>query len=95
MAETDYAVPPGSWLEEWLEDTETSYQRASELLGWESAEDVSDFIAGIIAVDDMLAEKLASVTPIPFQAWKRYEALYCADLKRLGMSDQKRHNIIN
>lgn len=84
MVETDYAVPPGSWFEEWMEDTDTSYQRASEMLGWTGSGAVEDFIAGMVAVDEVLAERLASITPIPMGTWQRYEALYRADLERLS-----------
>lgn len=78
----NYAVAPGRYLQEWLDDTGTTQQQAAELLGY-SRKHVSEILHGRAIVNGVTATRLHRVTGIPAQSWLTLEAGYRADLARL------------
>lgn len=82
MSDTNYAVAPGEYLQEWGIDQGVSHQRVAVLMGW-SREQLIDFGDGLMPLTDEIAGRLEFVTDIPAASWLRYEAAYRADLERL------------
>lgn len=85
MAETDYAVAPGEFLQEWIDDGEFTVHKLAQQLHW-SDEKVSRFLEGKLAVDDKIADDLERVTSVPSRVWQKYEALFNSDLDRLNLT---------
>lgn len=83
MTTTDYAVAPGEYLEEWIEDQGLSQQRAAELLG-SSRKHVNEIVNGRAPITSDTAMRLQRVVGIPAQTWLKYEAMYRADLARIA-----------
>ncbi|WP_026926844.1 HigA family addiction module antitoxin [Granulicoccus phenolivorans] len=83
MGTTDYAVAPGEYLEEWIEDQGLSQQRVADLLDG-SRTQVSEIVHGRAPITSETAVRLERVVGIPAGTWLRYEALYRADLARLA-----------
>lgn len=83
MTATDYAVAPGEYLEEWIDDHGLSQQRVAEQLG-SSRKQVNEIVNGRAPITSDTAMRLERVTKIPAKAWLKYEALYRADLTRLA-----------
>lgn len=81
-ATTNYAVAPGEYLEEWIEDQGLSQQQVAERLGV-SRKHVNEIVNGHAAVTQDMALRLERVVGIPAEAWLRYEAAYRADLARI------------
>ena len=79
---TNYAVAPGAYLEEWLEDQGMSQGQAAARLGY-SRKQINEVVNGRAPVTAQTATRLARLTGIPVEAWLRYEALYRADLARI------------
>lgn len=83
MTETNYAVAPGEYLEEWIEDQSLSQQRVAELLG-SSRKQVNEIVNGRAPITIDTAMRLERVVGIPADSWLRYEASYRADLARIA-----------
>lgn len=81
-AQTNYAVAPGAYLEEWAEDQEVFTSALAVLTGLDR-----DLIRGILnahtPITEDIAENLAELTLIPAGTWLRYETQYRADQARL------------
>jgi HTH-type transcriptional regulator/antitoxin HigA len=82
MTATNYAVAPGEYLEEWIEDQGLSQQRVAELMGC-SRKQVNEIVNGRAPVTSDTALRLERVVGIPADSWLRYEATYRADLARI------------
>lgn len=80
---TNYAVAPGEYLEEWIDDQGFSQQQTAELLGV-SRKHVNEIVNGRASVTPETARRLERVSRIPADAWLRYEAAYRADLTRIA-----------
>lgn len=86
MSNTNYAVAPGAYLEEWIEDEGLSQQYVAGLLGC-SRKQVNEIINGRAPITSDTAMRLERVVGIPADSWLRYEAAYRANLARI--SDQE------
>lgn len=82
MTATNYAVAPGEYLEEWIDDHGLSQQRVAELLG-SSCKQVNEIVNGRAPIASDTAMRLERVVGIPAKTWLKYEALYRADLARI------------
>lgn len=82
MSPTNYAVPPGAYLEEWIDESDLSQQQVANMLG-SSRKLVNELIHGRAPVTSDTAMRLERVVGIPAAAWLRYEAAYRADRARL------------
>lgn len=87
MTATNYAVAPGEYLEEWIEENNLSQQRVAERLGC-SRKQVNEIVNGRAPITEDTAMRLERVVGIPADAWLRYEAAYRADRARI--IDQER-----
>lgn len=83
MTATNYAVAPGEYLEEWIDDRGLSQQRVAELLG-SSRKQVNEIVNGRAPITSDTAIRLERVLGIPAKTWLKYEALYRADLARIA-----------
>ena len=79
--QTNYAVAPGEYVTEWLEDNHLSRAELAARMDIPE-EHLADLIAGD-NLTDLLALKLETGTGIRARIWLRYEAAYRADLARL------------
>ncbi|MEU4709875.1 HigA family addiction module antitoxin [Nocardia salmonicida] len=86
MTATNYAVAPGEYLEEWIDDQGLSQQRVADLLGC-SRKQINEIVNGRAPITYETAIRLERVVGIPAASWLRYEAAYRADLARI--SDQE------
>lgn len=83
MTATNYAVAPGEYLEEWIDEQGLSQQRVADLLGC-SRKQVNELVNGRAPVSADTAMRLERVVGIPADSWLRYEAAYRADLTRIA-----------
>jgi HTH-type transcriptional regulator / antitoxin HigA len=83
MTATNYAVAPGEYLEEWIDEQGLSQQRVADLLGC-SRKQVNEIVNGRAPVTNDTAIRLERVVGIPADSWLRYEAAYRADLARIA-----------
>ena len=81
-ADYNYAVAPGDFLQEWLDDTATTQQEAADRLDC-SRKHVNGIVNGRTPVTPDMALRLQRLTGIPVDTWLVYEAGYRADLERL------------
>ena len=81
---TDYAVPTGEYVSEWLEENELSQAELARRMGV-SGKHISKLVAGAPLTPDV-ALKLEFVTGVPARLWLGYEATYRADVVRLGLT---------
>lgn len=79
---TNYAVAPGEFLAEWLDDNAMTQQQAAARLGV-SRKHVNEIVNGHAPVTGETAIRLARLTDIPVDSWLRFEATYRGDLARL------------
>lgn len=83
MTATNYAVAPGEYLQEWIDEQGLSQQRVADLLGC-SRKQVNELVNGHAPVTNDTAIRLERVVGIPADSWLRYEAAYRADLARIA-----------
>lgn len=83
----DYAVAPGEFLAEWLNEENLTQEATARRLGW-SRKRVNEVIGGRAPITSEAAIELERVTGITALAWASYEAAYRADLARLHAESQ-------
>lgn len=86
IAQRNYAVAPGEYVNEWLEESETTAPDLAFKLGV-SESYVHALLAGEIPVSDALADALATLTGIPVKSWRAFEEMYQKDKARLAGVD--------
>lgn len=82
MSTTNYAVPTGNFLDEWLEENQMTRAELARRLG-ASRKHVSQLVSGKVPLSYELAENLELVTGVPARIWNNYELQYQSDLARL------------
>ena len=82
MTDTNYAVAPGEYLEEWIEDEGLTQARVADLMGV-SRKHVNAIVNGRAPITPETALVLERVVGIPANAWLKYEAMYREDLTRI------------
>ena len=88
---TDYAVPPGETLAEWLEEREMSQGQLAQRLD-KSTKHVNQIINGVAPIVPSTALDLEFVTGISARFWLSREAAYREDLERLKRSMEIEHS---
>lgn len=83
----NYAVAPGEYLAEWLDDEHFTQKQLADRLGW-SRKRVNEIVGGRAPISAEAAIQLERVTGIPADSWLRFEAAYRADLARLHDTEQ-------
>lgn len=81
---TNYAVAPGEFLQEWIEEEGNGITQAklAEKLGV-SRKHVNEILKGKVALTPDIALRLERVTGIPSSGWLAYEAQFREDIARL------------
>lgn len=82
MSDTNYAVAPGEYLEEWMDDHGKTREYVADRMVIEPGR-VDRIINGTEQLTSYLRQQLHALTGIPERIWERQEAQYRADLKRL------------
>jgi addiction module HigA family antidote len=85
--QTNYAVAPGEYLAEWLDENQMTQQQAAGRLGV-SRKQVNEIVNGRAPIVPEASVRLARLTGIPADSWLRFEATYRADLARLRDESQ-------
>jgi plasmid maintenance system antidote protein VapI len=85
MTETNYAKPPGAYLQEWMEEKGMSLAEAAEEMQY-GKDHVRRIIQGKVHVGHTTALRLCWLTSIPTTTWLLHEAGYMRDLERLKHS---------
>lgn len=80
--ELNYAVAPGEYLAEWLDDNDMTQAEAAQRLG-SSRKLVNEIVNGRAPITADTAVRLTRLTDIPLDSWMRFEAAYRTDLARL------------
>lgn len=80
--EADYAVAPGEWLREWMQENGVSAVTLAHFLNWEMRW-LKRFLKGKQPVDAVIAQDLAMVTKIPAKSWLAFQEQYDKDRTRL------------
>lgn len=83
MTHTNYAVPPGHYLQEWLIEHNRSFREAATILPIE-IDVFLDILNGHTPVTDIIAAALADFTGISKDTWLRFETRYQHDTTRLA-----------
>lgn len=83
MVEPNYAVAPGAYLEEWIEDQGLTQQKVAKLVG-SSRKQINEIVNGRAPITTDTAIRLERVVGIKAQTWLKYETLYRADLARIA-----------
>lgn len=83
MSNTNYAIPPGHYLKEWLTENGVTIDGAIQFLDIDP-DVVLDLLNGNTELLATHAKSLAEVTGIPADTWLRYETQYQADTARLA-----------
>ena len=84
--DTDYAVAPGEFIRDWIEENEVSQAWLARQLGV-SRKHVSMLLSGARLTEDV-ALKLELVTGISARIWLSYEATYRADVARIALMEE-------
>ncbi|PQZ60129.1 MULTISPECIES: HigA family addiction module antitoxin [unclassified Microbacterium] len=79
---TNYAVAPGEYLAEWLEETGTTQQQAADRIS-ASRKQINEIVNGRAPITAETAFKLGRLTGIDAETWLRIEMQYRTDLARL------------
>lgn len=82
MSETNYAVAPGEYLQEWMDEHGKTREYVADMMVIEPGR-VDRILSGTEELTSYLTQQLHFVTGIPQRIWERQEALYRSDLKRL------------
>jgi HTH-type transcriptional regulator/antitoxin HigA len=82
IAELDFAVPTGEYIEEWLEDEGITQAELARRLAV-SRKHVSELVSGKAALSHPVALALEVTTGVPSRIWNQYESAYRDALARL------------
>ncbi|MBY4212886.1 hypothetical protein HQO42_14955 [Rhodococcus fascians] len=83
MPETNYAVAPGEYIEEWIEDNNRDAAWLAEQIG-ATPKYMADLLAGRSMMSLCTADSIGRATGIPGRIWMGYERQYRADVERLN-----------
>ncbi|WP_081689844.1 HigA family addiction module antitoxin [Leifsonia xyli] len=89
MSTRNYAVAPGEFIQEWLEEGGVSQQALADRMGC-SRKQVNEIINGRAPITNDSAIRLERVVGIPADSWLRYEAAYRSDLARIADQENLR-----
>lgn len=82
-AERDYAVAPGEYITEWLEENKVSHAELEYALGV-SESYVTELISGKMPVSPSIAIQLENLTGIPVKSWTELDRKYWQDRERIA-----------
>src|SRR4051794_5687800 len=82
MTRPNYAVHPGSMLDEWLEENGVSQVQMATRLG-RSTKNINQVVNGVADVSAELALSLETVTGVPARLWINMQANYDEAVARI------------
>lgn len=82
MADTNYAVPPGEYVKEWLEENHITLDELTYALGVTESY-ANELIAGKVPVSVEIATALERLTGIPLKQWVALDMRYWIDRSRI------------
>ena len=85
-AQPDYAVSPGDFLRDWLEENSTTQLQLANDIGV-SRKHISAILAGSTLSAD-IAAKLASATGYSARWWMKIESQHRADIARIALEKE-------
>ena len=88
----NYAVHPGTMLEEWLEENRMSQTEFALRIG-RSVKNVNQIVNGVADVSPDLALGLETVTGVPARLWLNMQAQYDADVARIRRDELLRDSV--
>ncbi|MET4592607.1 helix-turn-helix domain-containing protein [Arthrobacter sp. 754] len=86
-AKTDYAVHPGTFLRDWLDENGKTQQELGDAAGL-SRKHISELLSGTATLSPEVAAKLSLVTGYSIKFWLNAEAIFRADVARLELEKQ-------
>lgn len=90
IAQRNYAVAPGEYIQEWMQEHDVDRHNVAWQLGV-ALTYVDQLLAGKIALSDDTCAALEKLTTIPVEQWERLDAMYWKDKARL---EHERHSTI-
>ena len=84
---TTYAVAPGYYLDEWLEENDVTQTQLAERLGF-SRKHVNELVHGKTALTPAIALRLEQVTGVKASFWNTMEATFREDTARLEQENE-------
>lgn len=86
IAQRNYAVAPGEYVTEWLEENSITLTQLAFDLGV-SASYAQELIAGKMPVSITIAIQLEKLTGIPVKQWTALDTMYWSDRERLAREE--------
>lgn len=83
IAQRNYAVAPGEYVTEWLEENDTTLTELAFDLGVAESY-ATELISGKIPVSPSIAIQLEHLTGIPVRSWNRLDTMYWQDKERIA-----------
>lgn len=87
-AATNYAVAPGQYLKEWIDEQGLSDHQVADLLEW-NLKQLNEIVNGLTPITSDIAGLLERVVGIPAESWLRYEVAYRADTARIAAQENQ------
>ena len=86
IAQRNYAVAPGEYVTEWLEENAITMEELAFALGVNETY-TKDLIEGKIPINEDIAKALEKLTGIPVKQWAVLDATYWKDKARINKID--------
>lgn len=83
IAQRNYAVPPGEWVTEWLEENSVTLTQLAFDLGVNPSY-AQELVEGKMPVSPSVAIQLEHLTGIPVKSWTRLDTQYWQDKERIA-----------
>lgn len=90
----DYAVAPGTYLKEYLDDGDISRYDLTRALGLDD-DKLDDLLGGEIKIDAPMARSLEDLTGAPQSSWLRLEEFYRSELARLEKEAEEKQLVVD
>jgi len=87
-ARTNYAVAPGEYITEWIEEHHMDRHDLAWKLGV-PVTFVNELLAGAVALDEGVRTALEKLTGIPREHWRRLDSQYWADRERIAAQEHQ------
>lgn len=90
----DYAVPPGTYLKEYLDDGDLNRYDLTRGLGLDD-DKIDCLLSGEIEIDEPMAGALEELTGAPQSSWLRLEEFYRSELARIEQETEEKQLVID
>jgi plasmid maintenance system antidote protein VapI len=86
IAQRNYAVAPGEYVTEWLEENNITLSQLAFDLGV-SESYATDLIGGKMPISPTVAISLSDLTGIPVKRWTALDTMYWSDRERIARTE--------